>query len=362
MWNKTRASELLKIQYPIIQGPFGGRFSSVKLLSEVSNAGGLGSFGLNAYQPDEIRELGKEIKAATQKPYNLNLWVPLKEDPLHYFKAEDFEKWKREFLGYFEALDLPDPEMPVPKKNNFEEQVEAMLEVSPPVASFIFGVPDKEVLKELKKSGITSMAAATTVEEALVIEDSAVDIVLLTGQEAGGHRPSFLKAAEASLANTEDLVKKVLPKIRKPIVAAGGISNGQRAGHYFNMGVAAVQIGTAFLACDESGASTYHKQLLRSENVFHTHLSRAFTGRLARTISNRFSSDFNGMESGIHAPYPLQSQLLSPLMKEYREQHKMDYVAHWAGEPAEALKETQATVLFKKLIEDIEHIYFPKND
>src|SRR5690606_29205117 len=115
MWNKTKATKLLKIKYPIIQGPFGGRFSSVKLLSTVSNMGGLGSFGLNSYSPDEITEVDKEIKKSTNNPYALNLWVPLKDDPAVIYSKKDFQKLKKKFKPYFDEMNLPLPEMINPK-------------------------------------------------------------------------------------------------------------------------------------------------------------------------------------------------------------------------------------------------------
>ncbi|WP_109830622.1 NAD(P)H-dependent flavin oxidoreductase [Reichenbachiella versicolor] len=358
MWNKTKATQLLNIKYPIIQGPFGGSFSSVKLLSTVSNLGGLGSFGLNSFSHEQILEIGSAIKKATSKPYNLNLWVPLKSDPVHRFKEQDYNAWKDTYDPIFREVDLSIPAAMPKNELNFEDQLEAVLKLRPPVVSFIFGIPPLEAIKELKKNGTTIIAAATTIEEALLLNDTEVDIMIATGKEAGGHRPSFLNAAENSLQSTEDLLKLILAKLDKPIIAAGGISNGEIAWKYLEMGAGAVQLGTAFLATHESGATLEHKELLLSKNSYSTELSKIFTGRLARTITNSFSID--SLEKLIHAPYPLQSKLLSPLMKKYKENGWGEKLAFWAGEPSAILTKRSTESLFESLIQEIELLALKK--
>ena len=145
MWNKTRVAELLKIKYPIIQGPFGGNFSSAKLVSTVSNLGGMGSFGLNSYTPEDILRIDKEVKIQTKNPYVLNLWVPLKNDPVDNYKKEDFQTLKTLFKPYFEQLQVPLPEMSNPTTQNFELQVEAILKSKP----FVVNSPLNATLKFL---------------------------------------------------------------------------------------------------------------------------------------------------------------------------------------------------------------------
>lgn len=354
MWNKTRATDLLKIQYPIIQGPFGGRFSSVKLLSTVSNLGGLGSFGLNSYHPEEILEVGQQIKESTSNPYNLNLWVPLENDPVYGFDVSAFNSWKEQYSQVFSEQDVELPEMPSIKKPIFDEQVEAILEVAPPVASFIFGLPSYELLYELRKRGTIIIGAATTLEEALILDEAPIDLIVATGLEAGGHRPSFLKSAEDSLVSTSALIREILGQVKKPIIAAGGISDGKDIHKYLKLGASAVQLGTAFLATDESGASIPHKERLLSPGSFQTELSRLFSGRLARTITNDFRDRVNGKEAPTYAPYPLQSQLLSRLMKKVKEENRYELVPFWAGQPSSLLVERSAERLFRSLVDQVE--------
>ena len=193
MWHKTRATELLKIKYPIIQGPFGGRFSTAELVATVSNGGGLGSFGLNSYAPDEIPSVNERIQQLTQKPYALNLWVPLNPDPASGFSQEEFSKLKELFKPRFEAMQVALPDTFNPATQNFDLQVEAILTARPPVVSFIFGIPSQEIIREFKGQKTITMATATSPEEALKIEAAGIDLIVLSGMEAGGHRGSFLK-------------------------------------------------------------------------------------------------------------------------------------------------------------------------
>lgn len=353
MWNNTAVSESLRIKYPIIQGAFGGSFSSVELVAAVSNAGGMGSFGLNARSPQEILRINTAIRKSTDASYALNLWVPLANDPVKDFDELAYEAWKQRFAPYFNKLGRNIPEMPEIHGYQFEEQLEAVLEARPPVASFIFGIPSEEVFRELKKRGIVTIASATTVEEAQLLDDSPTDLIIATGQNAGGHRPSFIRSPEDSLMDTHTLVEQVLKVVKKPVIAAGGISNGIRAAQYFQLGALGVQIGTAFLATDESGASALHKTKLRSEHSYQTDLTRVFTGRLARSITSDFIQEFNESTDPIYAPYPLQSKLMNGLWNVPDKEQADSHRPLWAGVPSAILKHTHAEDLFVSLVNEI---------
>ncbi|WP_411031073.1 nitronate monooxygenase [Spongiimicrobium sp. 3-5] len=353
MWKDKRATQLLGIKYPIIQGPFGGRFSSAELVSTISNLGGMGSFGLNAYEPEEILEVDNEIKRLTQHSYALNLWVPLKDDPAKKYTPREFNQLKQLFRPYFEELKLPVPSLPKPQGPVFEQQVEAVLKVKPPVMSFIFGIPEKEVLKSFKKAGTTTIGTATTEEEALLIEAAGLDLVVVSGAAAGGHRAAFLKSAEDSLYDTYTLVSRISKKIKIPIIAAGGIGNSKQVVEMLKAGASAVQIGTAFLATKESGAPDYHKTALRSKKLLKTSLTTVYTGRLARAISNNFSERYSDVQSQQMAPFPIQSSFLAPLRKELIRQGRYDEIALWAGQPTSPLEHSSATALFNMLLTEI---------
>ena len=356
MWNKTSATRLLGIEYPIVQGPFGGRFSSARLVSVVSNSGGMGSFGLNSYPPEEILEVNAQIKALTTKPYALNLWVPLKDDPAESYRPEDFQALRQLFSPFFEELNIHVPELPPPPENIFEQQAEAVLRAHPPVMSFIFGVPPKDIIRELKKKGIISIGTATTAEEAVLIEEAGLDLVVASGSEAGGHRASFLKTAEESLTTTFSLLKEVIARVKIPVIAAGGISDGKAIASALKSGASAVQPGTAFLATEESGATLSHKEKLLSGPI-ETTLTKAYSGRLARVISNTFTKAFENTSGEGFAPYPVQSNFLSPFIKAAADKNREELLAFWSGQPSSALTHRSAEALFKALREEAERVW-----
>src|ERR1700749_2953559 len=262
MWYNTRASEILGIQYPILQGPFGGNLSSVELVSTVSNAGGLGGYGAYTLSPHEIIEVDQQIKTATNKPYNINLWVSDTDAVDGSVSDEQFQQAQALFKPYFDEHGIDLPGKPAPFKSRFENQVEVILHQKPPVFSFMFGVPSPDILEQCRRLGIKTVGAATTLDEAIFLENAGVDMIIASGFEAGGHRPSFLASAESSTIGTFVLLQLISEKIKTPIIAAGGIANGKGIAAALILGADAVQVGTAFLACDESGALPVHRQML----------------------------------------------------------------------------------------------------
>ena len=353
MWNSTRATQVLQIKYPILQGPFGGNYSTVQLATSVSNLGGMGAFGLNSYSPEEIISINNEIQSLTTAPYVLNLWVPLKNDPTESFTEREFDALLPYYAPYFKQLNLPLPTFSPPSKNKYEKQIEAILDAKPPVASFIFGVPSKPTLKAFKDKGILTMATATTLEEALYIESTGIDLIVASGTEAGGHRASFLKPAKDSLTCTQLLIHQIKDNVNIPVVAAGGISNGKDVSKVLQLGADAAQLGTAFLATQESNASALHKEALLSPTGFSTDLTSFFTGRLGRAISNNLSKKHHQNTQYPVAPFPIQSTLMSPLRKAGLNQNQLDFVPLWAGQPSAPLKHQKVEELFNSLLNEI---------
>src|ERR1700743_546638 len=351
MWYNTKATEMLGIQYPIMQGPFGGNLSSVELVASVSNAGGLGGYGAYTLSPQEIIEVDKQIKAATNKPYNINLWVSDTDAVDGTITDQQFELTNQQFKPYFDEMGIPIPEKPAPFKSRFESQVQVILDIKPKVFSFMFGVPSADVLEQCRRLGIKTVGAATTLDEAIFLENAGVDMIIASGFEAGGHRPSFLKSAEASTTGTFVLLQLIKEKVKIPVIAAGGIANGKGVAAAFALGADAAQIGTAFLATDESNATAMHKQMLFSDAAKYTTLSRAFTGRLGRGITSRIATDLVTKEKGF-LPFPLQTQFMSHLRKAAIEQEKWDMILFWGGQIAPVLKHTKAGELMKSILEE----------
>src|SRR5689334_1273833 len=181
MWYHTKAAELLGIQYPILQGPFGGGLSSVALVATVSNLGGLGGYGAYTLSAPEIYALDQQIKAATDKPYNLNLWVSDTDAVTGTVSDEHYERVKAQFLPYFQEAGLELPPKPAPFQSRFAEQIQVVLDIRPKVFSFMFGIPSADILEQCRRRGITLVGAATTLDEAIALENAGVDLLIASG-------------------------------------------------------------------------------------------------------------------------------------------------------------------------------------
>jgi nitronate monooxygenase len=306
MWNQTRVSELLGIRYPIIQGPFGGGLSTIRLTAVVSNAGGMGSFGAHHLSPTEIKETVAAIRGLTARPFAMNLWIPMPGEAELRLRPDEFAANVSRLKPYYDALGLPDPEFRETFNPRFDDQIEAVLEARPPVLSFVFGIPSRDILNALRQQAIKTIGTATTVNEACALEEAGVDLTVASGSDAGGHRPSFLESAEKSLTGTLALIQQVVDAVDTPIVAAGGIGDGRGVAAALVLGAEGAQLGTVFLATHESGASEAHKAELVSESARYTALTRVFSGRMARGIRNRFIEEMSSHEMEL-PPYPIQN-------------------------------------------------------
>ena len=386
MWYNTKAAKILGVQYPIFQGPFGGNLSSVKLTATVSNLGGVGGYGAYTMTPQEIYNVNEQIKKETNKPYNINLWVSdndLPPNPLPYnlptpgfpnnpqYPApsdsvptnislnpipsnpipSDLQGLRNLFKTYFDELGIPFPDKPLSFSSRFENQVQVILDTKPPAFSFMFGIPSADILQQCKKLGIITIGAATTLDEALLLEASDVDMIIASGFEAGGHRPSFLAPSENSLTGTFVLLQQIKATVRKPVIAAGGIATGKGIAAALALGADAVQVGTAFLACEESNALDIHREMLFSPASRYTVLTRAFTGRLGRGLRSRISEETRGKEQNF-LPFPLQTQFMSPLRQAAITQKKWELILFWGGQIAPLLQHKKAADLMNALVEE----------
>jgi nitronate monooxygenase len=349
MWHKTRITELLKIQYPILQGPMGGGLSSVKLLATVSNAGGLGGYGAYTLEPEQLRQLIRDAKAATGKPFNINLWVSDVDENAATYDAAAFARTQQLFKPYFDELGIPLPEQRPHTESRFAKQVEVLLSEGVPVFSFVFGIPDQEMLDAFRKQGTKLVGAATTIDEALALEAAGVDAIVASGFEAGGHRPSFLAAPQDSLVGTFALVQLLAHKIKVPIIAAGGIADSKGVAASLILGADAAQLGTAFLATEESGTNDAHRNVLFSDAAKYSALTKVFTGRLGRGVKSRLSAEVPNDAADI-APFPLQTQFIAPLRAAAVAQNKPEFITFWGGQSAPVLKYRKAAELMEELI------------
>lgn len=346
-WRESRLAQRLGLTVPIVQGPFGGGLSSPVLAATVSNSGGLGSFGAHHLTPAQIGRVAQEIRALTDGPFALNLWVG-DRDPGGDHLSEQALEWLR---PYCQELGL---EMPLPPERYgqlFEEQIPALLEASPAVFSFVYGIPSGPILEECRNRGIFTLGTATSEQEALALEQAGVDAVVASGFEAGGHRVSFLEKAENCLMGSMSLIPRVVDRVTIPVIAAGGIADGRGIVAALALGADAVQIGTAFLACQESAAPQVHREALFSEQAAQTVLTRAFTGRLARGLDNRLSQQQPPLA------YPAQAWITGYLKRAAILQGRTDLMSLWAGQSAPLIRHHNAADLITSLRQEVEKAY-----
>ncbi|MBS1605140.1 MAG: nitronate monooxygenase, partial [Bacteroidetes bacterium] len=177
MWYNTSVTKLLGIEYPIFQGPFGGNLSTIRLASTVSNSGGLGGYGAYTMTPAEIVRLCDDMRAATSRPFNINLWVSNSDIPKEGLTDARFAQASALFQPYFEETGVALPEKPGVQVVPFEDQVEAILDARPPVFSVMFGIPSADVLEQCRRRRIVVAGAATTLDEALALDAAGVDLI-----------------------------------------------------------------------------------------------------------------------------------------------------------------------------------------
>ncbi|HEY0703684.1 MAG TPA: nitronate monooxygenase [Candidatus Acidoferrales bacterium] len=356
-WNQNRLTAKLGIDYPIIQGPLGG-FASQKLTAAVSNFGGLGSLGALNLSPSAIKDVAAEIRALTPRPFAINLWFSTEDEAARASDESAFNRSLATLQPHFADLQAPRPTYQPYSAMRFEDQARAVIDAQVPVFSFIFGIPPREILDECRAKKIVTLGTATTVEEAVALEKAGVDAIVASGFEAGGHRGSFLRAAEDSLTGTFSLVPQIVDAVDVPVIAAGGIADARGVIAALALGAEAVQMGTAFLACEESGASRLHREALQKKKAGHTALTKGFTGRLARGIHNRLMEDLNRPESET-LPYPLQRALVKNLSAAAEAAGRPDLLPMWAGQSANLSICTDPTDFLKSLIKEISEIAGP---
>jgi len=350
MWKNTEVTRRLELSAPIVQGPFGSGLSTVDLVVAVCESGLLGSFGVHHLDGKGIRAVAERIRARTPRPFALNLWIPLHAHETERIPDAQFAAACDLLRPYFNELGIQVPEQPAKFAPDFQEQVEAVLDVRPAVFSFVFGIPSAEVLEKCRARKIVTIGVATTPAEAKALEAAGVDMIVATGFEAGGHRPSFQQNPEESLMGTLSLVPQVVDAVKVPVIAAGGIADGRGIAAALMLGAQGAQIGTAFLACDESAASELHRQSLLSTAPAKTTLTRAFSGRLARGIRNGVIDDLAPHVDQL-APYPLQGWLTAHLKSAAVAAGRHDLLALWSGQSAPLVRYRRARELIAALVE-----------
>ena len=356
-WNRNRLTAKLGIDYPVIQGPLGG-LSSQRLTAAVSNFGGIGSFGAHALAPEAIKDVIAQIRSLTSKPCAMKLWVSMEDEGAQTSDESRFNRSLAPLAIHLAALGAPRPAYKAYSPARFEDQARALLDARVPAFSFIYGIPPRDILEECRANSVVTIGTATTPDEAAALQEAGVDAIVASGFEAGGHRGSFLRAAEDSLMGTLSLIPQIVDIVDVPVIAAGGIADARGVIATLALGAEAVQMGTAFLACQESGTSRLHREALRGGNAGHTALTKGFTGRLARGIHNRLMEELNRQGTEI-LPYPLQRGLVRNLSIAAEAAAQADLLPLWAGQSANLSTCTDVSAFLNSLVEEVSEIAAP---
>jgi nitronate monooxygenase len=349
MWPRTDFFDLLGITHPIIQAPMSG-FAPPALAAAVCNAGGLGSIGCAGVPPATVRDQVIALRRATNGPFILNFFVHVhpRLDP------DATARMRARLSAYFDEFGLgavPEPKELFPPFD--EEQLALVLELGPRVVSFHFGLPDVSAVRRLKEAGCIILSSATTVAEARWLEANGADAVIAQGFEAGGHRGSFSDSPGAGMVGTMALVPQIVDAVSLPVIAAGGIADGRGIAAAFALGASGAQLGTAFLGCPEATISPLHRAQLRNAVDDGTELTRAFTGRSARALRNRFITEMADSEP---LEFPLQGSLLRRLWDLPSEASRAEFMPFWAGQAAPLIRELPAGQLVDRLVTEARSI------
>lgn len=336
--------QLFGIGLPIVQAPMAGVQGSA-LAVAVSNAGGLGSLPCAMLGADALRQELAAIRSQTRKPFNVNFFCHV---PPQASAARD-TAWRDALAPYFAELGLG-PEVPAgPGRVPFDAATADLLaQFRPPVVSFHFGLPAPELLARVRAWGAKVLSSATTVEEALWLDAHGVDAIIAQGLEAGGHRGMFLSDDLDAQVGTFALVRQVVQAVRTPVIAAGGIADAQGVAAALALGAAGVQVGTAYLLCQEATTTALHRQALKSEAARVTAVTNVFTGRPARGIVNRVMREL-GPISEAAPPFPLAAARMGVLRATAESRGSSDFSPLWAGQNTSGCREVPAAVLTREL-------------
>jgi nitronate monooxygenase len=338
----------MRIRHPLVLAPMAGGPSTPALCAAVSEAGGLGSYGGAYVAPGKLREEILAIRARTSKPFAVNLFADegAAADIPALRAAQDALTRYRAELGLLPAAP---PSPPVSLKDAFA----VLLEERVPVFSFTFGIPPREMLEACRKAGIATMGTATTVAEARALEQSGVDFICAQGAEAGGHRGTFDRDADPPLIGTMALVPQVVDAVRAPVIAAGGIMDGRGFAAALALGASAVSLGTAFLRCPEAGTSRPYRDALKEARDDATVITRAFSGRAARGLANRFTREMAGAPL---APYPAQNALTRDIRTAAAKNGDFMLLSLWAGQAAALAREVPAGELVAQILREAQEV------
>ena len=301
--------------------------ATAELAAAVSKAGALGTLGAAYLEPDALRKAIAEVKAVTQKPFAVNIFVSKNKDDF-----AGLVEVQRALAPFRKELGIGEPDLSS-SADWSRQQFEICLELKVPAISTAFGLLEDEQMKAAKSAGVKIIAMATTVEEAKLAERSGVDAVVAQGSEAGGHRGTFsLKShPDGAQIGTLSLVPQIVDAVTIPVIAAGGIADGRGLAAALALGAEAVQIGTRFLLAEEAGTHPAYQQKIVESTEDQTTITKSFSGRPARAIRNRFIEDFENTGTK-PLPFPSHNTVTRDIRTAAAKQDNSEFMSLWAGQ------------------------------
>ncbi|GGG88688.1 nitronate monooxygenase [Staphylococcus pragensis] len=352
MWNSNQLSQLLKVQYPIIQAGMAGS-TTPELVASVSNNGALGTIGAGYMSAEKLDAEIQKVQALTSKPFGVNLFVPGYNDYSHQ-QVEQMNAWLK---PYRRALNLEEPTVNITEEQQFMNAIDNVIKHQVPICCFTFGIPEQNIIKKLKQANVTLIGTATTVEEAIENERAGIDVVVAQGSEAGGHRGSFLPhpKQQQALIGTMSLVPQMVGHVSIPVVAAGGIMDGRGIVASLVLGAQGVQMGTAFLTAKESGANQVVKQTILNSIETDTVVTNVFSGKFARGVNNDFVKEMSQYDGDI-LPYPVQNQLTNAIRKHAASNGNKEWTHIWSGQSPRLATTQHVDQLMNNLVKQVENL------
>ncbi len=342
--------EKLGVRLPIIQAPMAGT-STPAMAAAASSAGALGSIGVGAVDAAAARAMIDQVRAATDRPFNVNLFCYPPATPDAAREAGWIARLAPEF-GRLEAAP-PTALCEIYKTFVTDEAMQAMLiEAAPAVVSFHFGLPSASVMAGLKQAGCVLLASATNLEEARAIERAGIDAVVAQGWEAGGHRGLFDQHGPDPRLGAFALTRLLVRELSFPVIAAGGIMDGAGIAAALELGAGAAQLGTAFVACPESSADEGYRAALFSDAAWNTTMTTAISGRPARCLANRFTAIGDGVAPSEIAGYPMAYDAGKALAAAAKARGDYGYGAQWAGQGAPLARSLPTAELITVLMDE----------
>ncbi|MGY2159737.1 NAD(P)H-dependent flavin oxidoreductase [Pseudomonas tolaasii] len=342
-WPDTRILDLLGIEVPIIQAPMAVG-TTTDMVIAASKAGALGSLPAAALTLDQLRDALTTLREAGAKPLNVNFFCHQPPAP----DAAREHRWKALLEPYYRELGADfDAPTPVSNRAPFNEHAcKVIEEFRPEVVSFHFGLPEKALLDRVKATGAKVLSSATTVEEAIWLEQHGCDAIIAMGIEAGGHRGLFLTDDLNTQIGLMALVPQIVDAVSVPVIAAGGIGDARGIVAAFALGASAVQIGTAYLFTPEANVTASHHHALRNAQASETALTNLFTGRPARGIVNRVMRELGAINPAAPA-FPTSGGALLPL----KDKDEAGFSNLWSGQALRLGKDISSYDLTRQLAE-----------